>query len=700
MARGLVPGTLATRLARDNCSQELLCAPARLVEDASQALPSCRALDAGEGRCLPECVPEIAQQRRRLAQDSCAPSELCAPCFDPLTGEATGVCELGPDTGAKEPPHRFADCCGGHGRCAPRALLQREASEADLERLGRDACAEEESLCVPDAWLSDPGARPATCEAAGSLEGRCLSRCLPEVEEQAARLEQRSCAEHELCVPCFDPMSGEDSGACRLGSDAPAAPARRFAECCGAAGSCVPRELLSGRLADGELERLAADSCSERDALCVPRAWLEAEAPVVSSCRSTAGREGRCLPACLPDVAPRAGMLPQSSCQGGEVCAPCFDPISAEDTGACNLGSDRPAAPAQPFAACCEAHGRCVPGEALADAVSSADRMRLAADSCSERDALCVPQAWLDAASSGARVRPVACRAPGDLEGRCLPSCLPELAEQRDGLEQRSCAAHELCVPCFNPLNGGETGACNLDGDRASEPAQTFAACCGSGAEALGKCVPRRLLGDAPAERLGPDSCGGSGELCVPAAWLEDPEAKPEACRAFGELEGRCLPACLPELAAQRDALRRGSCQPQELCVPCYDPLTGADSGSCRLGRDEPLEAPRGFARCCGRGAQAAGTCVPLELLPPEQRQTLPADSCGSAASRCAPTQLLATPPRSFARCNTLASGRGVCLPGCFIDSALSGLLSTSGCGAGERCVPCSSVELDGVGCE
>ncbi|MDP6943855.1 MAG: DUF1587 domain-containing protein, partial [Myxococcota bacterium] len=45
-----------------------------------------------DGTCLPSCLPKVQNYAWFLSQDVCAADELCAPCIDPLTGEATGAC--------------------------------------------------------------------------------------------------------------------------------------------------------------------------------------------------------------------------------------------------------------------------------------------------------------------------------------------------------------------------------------------------------------------------------------------------------------------------------------------------------------------------------------------------------------------------------------------------------------------------------
>src|SRR5262245_61009706 len=181
VAHGLIPAELTARLARDVCGESLLCAPSALVQNPSFVLQSCAAYGGREGRCIAACLPDVAGQANRLEQASCQPGELCAPCFDPLSGEDTGVCRFGADPGPHEPAGAFGRCCGDTGRGVPRQVLARSLADSDLRRLGNDVCAEPNTLCVPQAMLNDANATPAHCQAAGELEGRCVSSCIPEV---------------------------------------------------------------------------------------------------------------------------------------------------------------------------------------------------------------------------------------------------------------------------------------------------------------------------------------------------------------------------------------------------------------------------------------------------------------------------------------------------------------------------------------
>lgn len=673
---GLVPSSMREMLAADSCGESQLCAPVSFLSDPYGVPASCRAPGDLEGRCLPTCLPQIGERAGDLQRRSCRDGELCAPCYDPRTGKDTGACRIQGDPGPAERPRRFDACCSDHGECVPREILGQSLTDEDLARLDRGDCARD-ALCTPDVWLSNPDYVPATCRIAGDREGRCLSSCLPDVARQADALQRRSCEEGDLCVPCYDPTSGKDTGACRAGDDRPADPPRTFASCCGGRARCIPKDVLES-VDPADLAHLDGAECSESDALCVPNAWLEDSRAKPQGCRAPGDLEGRCLLGCLPDVAARGDGLMQQDCDDSELCVPCFDPRTGEESGACRIAGDEPHESARTFERCCGERSRCVP-QVLAERTSMAGSLeRLSSGECSQSDMLCIPDSWLD----GEPPPPAACRAPGDFEGRCLLTCLPDVAARAAELARGSCDEDERCVPCFDPRTGEASGACATGTDQPSEPARSFVDCCAG----RGSCVPRETLSqsdDSPLDMLGPDTCPESDNLCVMKRWLDG--ERPSSCRVPGDLEGRCLPSCLPAIAAQRDGLRQSTCDASERCVPCFDPLTGADTGACRIAADQPAEPTRVFEACCSK----AGRCVPPELLTSDQSEQLPAGGCTVRAERCAPAPLLTSDSARFPTCRSQGQP-GLCLADCFLPSDAVRYLSREGCGASERCVSCA----------
>jgi hypothetical protein len=176
---------------------------------------------------------------------------------------------------------------------------------------------------------------------------------------------------------------------------------------------------------------------------------------------------------------------------------------------------------------CCGSIGLCVTPGLATDALYQ----RLSSAECDEGFS-CMPLDW----ALGVIVIPASCRTPHDLEGRCLPSCMPELAGKSARFPQGTCEADFLCVPCFDPLTGEDTEACRIEQDPGpEEPARVLAPCCDDG----GRC------------------------------------SAPAALASFSEAE-------LRQLGAQADLLQQDSCSDAELCVPC------ADADCCPAEASEP----------------------------------------------------------------------------------------------------------------
>jgi len=322
-----------------------------------------------------------------------------------------------------------------------------------------------------------------------------------------------------------------------------------------------------------EQQELLAD-CDE-SSKCVPELFIRTNGDfLLDTCRSIADAEGRCVSICLPDVAAQMDFLPQASCADDERCAPCFDPTTGEDTGVCGQACDPgPTEPPLMLDPCCGGEGVCLPP----DAVPPAERERLGADACSD-GALCVPSAL----ASG--TPPPMCRSIGMAEGRCLPSCLPEVAEQADRLPQDSCADGSLCLPCYDPTTGESTGACELFGDMPTEDPVVFEGCCEHGGTDRGRCVPASVVPEEDRDGLPMESCT-MGELCVPEPLLLDPGYTFPSCMTEGLIGGGDPGACVPDCMVggfEGFLLNQSTCAEGELCAPCMDPITGDPTGACR----------------------------------------------------------------------------------------------------------------------
>lgn len=314
-----IPFATATTLAQ--CDNGGKCVATAIVEQAGHVrLPQCTSLAGAEGRCVSSCMPMGAWQPSEFPQDTCSGSDRCAPCYDPRDGRATGACALGCDLGPSEAPRALQKCCSGRGRCLPPQL----SGSGDLT-LPQDSC-EADAVCVPNA-LTDTRVIPKMCDSVDGAEGRCLSTCLGKLTN-LPDLPSEGCERDEVCTPCYDPITGGNTGACDLHGDAPKDPAHRFERCCSegreqAAGVCVPPSW--SRLRTSDLFR--RDSCSG-GRVCVPTVELTDPDYQYPLCLGVG--LGVCMPSCLFDPL-NALLFTSLSCDRGAVCVPCSPLI-----GGCN----------------------------------------------------------------------------------------------------------------------------------------------------------------------------------------------------------------------------------------------------------------------------------------------------------------------------------------------------------------------------
>jgi hypothetical protein len=719
------------------------CAPDPLIETAGETLlKSCTSIAGAEGRCLSTCLPEIAGKAGLLPKDSCATGEVCAPCFDPTADDPkapTGACTIGCDQ-PKQPPlilscpwtgppiidaGMFPACspaCGG-SHCLPASLVP-----STLQALLAPCT---DGFCAPDTFIESAGKFvPKKCTSVAGAEGRCLSMCLPEVSSKSTLLPTDVCATDERCVPCYDPTSDNPTaptGACSIGCDMATAPPvlltcpwkgppvidpTIFPACSPACdGShCVPKDLVP------EAERALLARCT--GGYCVPDPITASDNNwVPPSCTSIAGAEGRCLTDCLPEVASQP-LLPQSTCAAGSKCVPCYDPTSGEPTvatGACSLGCDEPSKPPvilscpwtgpavidpgsfpQCSPACNGAH--CLP----ADLVPQAEQALLAP--CT--GGFCTPDGIIRTDNNWV---PATCTSIAGAEGRCLSTCLPEVASQ-PLLPQGTCGPDEKCVPCFDPTNNdADTQACRIACDKpAAQPVQLT--CPWHGPAVID---PAKLPDCAPA-------CGGAH--CLPAQYVPEDQQKllaacpggfcapddiiktdnnwvPATCTSIAGAEGRCLSTCLPEVSSQ-PLLPQSTCATNERCVPCFDPTNGdADTHACEIACDKPV-APPVVLTCGWSGppvidpsllpacspACGGAHCLPAAYVPGDAAKLLATCPGGY----CTPDPIIRTDDNWIpATCTSIAGAEGRCLSTCLPEVSSQPLLPQSTCQTGEKCVPC-----------
>ena len=330
--------------------------------------------------------------------------------------------------------------------------------------------------CIPDSFLATGASKPpATCSAFGG-DAVCLSRCIPQVSENAGLLRKDTCeGVDELCVPCISPLDNMPTGACDLRELAtcvgeeptpdPGAACDDPATCnyeaacapvldptvltaCGADAHCLDAALVPA------MDAARLGKCDDGVNLCVPDVFIKTGGKFTpATCKSVNDNEGRCLSTVLPDVKKQAALLPQDTCATSERCTPCYDPTSGMSTGACSLSCDiGPTQPAKPFAQCCNGRARCVPTVSIPDGQEA----QLAEDDCEDTttEDLCVPNEIIangpfPACSANSVIL-------GNYTGVCLSDCL-DFGIQGLALSRGNCQSNFKCAPCTQ--NGQPTGA-------------------------------------------------------------------------------------------------------------------------------------------------------------------------------------------------------------------------------------------------
>jgi hypothetical protein len=267
-------------------------------------------------------------------------------------------------------------------------------------------------------------------------------------------------------------------------------------------------------------------------------------------------------------------------------------------------------APADPggtgaaMADCCMGTGKCAdPTTLMGDAVKSYGH-----DTCAA-PLVCSPPTPTTAPMSC--TTKVGTSDPAGLEGRCVPKCFltgnPLASLLDDG---GTCPAGDSCAPCFSPVDGKSTGACNTGTDMPKNAAPMPYKLCPEGGDAGaqpykggGLCVPSSVvakLSDKTSPLYNPaipglkqDNCA-MGESCVPALKAANPGYCSMHCTTAttltnaGYANGACTPIYVVfdtnGSAGVTIASGAGAtmCGTDELCAPCKNPLTGGTpSGAC-----------------------------------------------------------------------------------------------------------------------
>ena len=470
--------------------------------------------------------------------------------------------------------------------------------------------------CLPDTIIKAGGDYvPTPCQVpVFKVDGVCLSKCIPLIynNPNANLLNKATCTEGEVCVPCVSPLDSMPTGACSL--PAPGCPGpqdggaagmggkggaggggqmcpytgppildpTQFPACSPACGGahCLPATLVPAAQASQLSKCKSPDGM---DGYCTPDPFIASAGNAVGkTCKSVAGVEGRCLSTCLPAISDQASLLPKDICGDNEKCAPCFNPFATDPTaatGACTLAGDKPKDPPTEikcpytgppvldpamFPACSPtcAGAHCVPGSLIPTSLQS--QLQACAGG------FCAPDSLV---KSGGKANPPVCKSIAGVEGRCLSTCLPAIADQASLLPKDSCADGEKCAPCYNPTAANPnmpTGACSTGCDQPKGPpmgitcpytgppivdTSVFPQCspaCGGA-----HCVPATLVSGAQSALLAKcTGADGKDGFCAPDSVVQSAgQGVPKSCTSVAGAEGRCLSTCLPDIAAQQDLI-------------------------------------------------------------------------------------------------------------------------------------------------
>lgn len=347
----------------------------------------------------------------------------------------------------------------------------------------------------------------------------------------------------------------------------------------GSKGRCVPTGTL-GNFAD-TFEKADCKGASA----CVPEDLVREGTKIkLKDCTAVLKAPGKCFWPLAAQVIENYDLLKSATkdqCEGDQICAPCADPRTQQETGVCTLGGDSGGADCKSDGAKTSAPSKAAPA-ACPQVEPILEESAFKQDSCGT-NMLCVESALVgeDRAKllttcstgvcapkksvlRGGNYVPKTCKSIAGAEGRCSNVGVPDVSKQKDLLPQADCDEDERCAPCFDPTTGKETGACSqATCDKPKEKAVTFAECCGGG----GKCVPTASAGK-DASQLNADSCSGETPVCAPKPFL--PGGTQKKCGAvLGLVKGVCASKCaINRNGLLKKLIESDDCTDDEVCVP------------------------------------------------------------------------------------------------------------------------------------
>lgn len=299
-----------------------------------------------------------------------------------------------------------------------------------------------------------------------------------------------------------------------------------------------------------------------------------------------------------------------TSSSGGSTAKGGSSGMGGADQYVCDKAPPRdPGGTAKAGDSCCKTSagfsaGKCVKTSSISDPLRKAayghDTCTASSDAASDLKCAPTDSAIADAGSLGVFET---CKATFGgslaLEGRCLPKCFVAGMGAAANLAQETCMTKDfVCAPCYNPIDGKDTGACSQKmGDAPKDPAPAPFKKCGaikSGDADLGLCVPETLVTD-PVQKAAlktaftgdagvADVCA-SGQVCAPTLKVNDLNACFKHCTSIAG-PGACVPTFL--VPAMQRSLLSGMpdvCdKATEMCAPCLNPLSmpaNQPTGAC-----------------------------------------------------------------------------------------------------------------------
>ena len=359
-------GSFASQFVDGGCASGNICVPESLVKNGTTVeLKKCKPVigqSAEDGRCFSTLANDVIANYDLLkgaTGDQCGADEVCAPCVNPLKGNApTGVCfkassgggcKADAGGGGATSPTSTATCpyngppivdvntfpvdsCGAGMRCVPTSVLPSPDLAKSLKTCGQGVCAPEKQIAFAGNYV------PKTCASVAGAEGRCTNENVPAVAAQKSMLPKDVCDAGELCAPCYSPIDGAPTGACATAKcDAPKQPAKTFGGCCGspARGKCIPKSMVPSNMSSN----LGNDNgtCTNQT-VCVPSEFVTTPGYKGTACTGSTflfgGYNGVCLSNCLEFDFFQSLGISKGSCSSSQKCVPCQNPLDGSSTGA------------------------------------------------------------------------------------------------------------------------------------------------------------------------------------------------------------------------------------------------------------------------------------------------------------------------------------------------------------------------------